>query len=161
MSLFTSVSRRRKKKKRLRRDARLGLSRGNQRADFGSPRSLAILMKPRDPPFVFPKRVSRRRGKKKRLRRDARLGLSRGKWNEVLHREHRGKMGNGIGTIKNATKSTKCVGAPHWERRTLVRPVCDIYARSAFRRSNRSTFRLSRFSYSLRAAVRTLFFKSC
>jgi len=42
-----SVSRRREKKGRLRRDARV-LSRGNQRADFESPRSLAILMKPYD-----------------------------------------------------------------------------------------------------------------
>ena len=68
----------------------MGLSRGNQRADFGSPRSLAILTKPRFPPFAFLKRgyravakrrgayaampvhksVSRRREEKKRLRRD-------------------------------------------------------------------------------------------
>ena len=38
----TGVSRRREKKERLRRDARIRSSRGNQRADFGSPRSLAI-----------------------------------------------------------------------------------------------------------------------
>ena len=36
------VSRRREKKKRLRRDARVGSSRGNQRADFGNSQSLAI-----------------------------------------------------------------------------------------------------------------------
>jgi hypothetical protein len=36
-SCFKTVSRRREKKGRLRRDALTGLSRGNQRADFESP----------------------------------------------------------------------------------------------------------------------------
>ena len=53
---FISVSRRREKKKRLRRDARVGLSRGNRRDP-----AIPLL------PFIS---VSRRRKKKKRLRRD-------------------------------------------------------------------------------------------
>ena len=63
------VSRRREKKKRLRRDARVGLSRGKW------------FLRPRDQLFLLLKRVSRRREKKGRLRRDARVcyhGITRG-----------------------------------------------------------------------------------
>ena len=81
------VSRRRKKKKRLRRDARAGLSRVTE----GTPRSAFCILyaaiqsgyravaKRRGAYAAMPvhKSVSRRREKKGRLRRDALMGISR------------------------------------------------------------------------------------
>ena len=51
-----------------------GLSRGNQRADFGNPRSLAIRLLHFYSAVSRKKSVSRRREKKKRLRRDDLVG---------------------------------------------------------------------------------------